>query len=78
MQALERITKLHILAPPNMNLPDTDNMMPSISFGDLIFQVDKLETDRDLEELAERMKQVIATTLKNGKPVGGMFFGRGR
>lgn len=52
--------------------------MSNITFGDIIIQVDKLDSDRDLNELAKKIEDRIASDMRKGRAVGGLFFGRGR
>lgn len=76
VEALQKIATVKVPSMPHIGSPAVGEGPYALTFGDIIVRVEKLDTERDLEELAEKMKQAIATTLKNGKAVGGMFFGR--
>lgn len=57
-------------------MPYTGDTMASKSygytFGDINISVEKLDTDRDLEDLAERVKESIVDSMVKGHAIGGI------
>lgn len=57
-------------------MPYTGDTMTSKSygytFGDINISVEKLDTDRDLEDLAERVKESIVDSMVKGHAIGGI------
>lgn len=48
----------------------------SVSVGDIIVNVDRMETDADYDEMAERVLNSIMEKLNRGSVIGGIRFSR--
>ena len=48
----------------------------SVSVGDIIVQVDKMETDADYEDMADKVLNAILERLNRGTAIGGIRFSR--
>lgn len=76
VDAMQTLVQVRPFTQTRVDVPQGADQGMTITFGDLHIHVDKLESEADFEELTERVKRSIAAALKNGKAVGGMFFGR--
>lgn len=69
--SLQEISRIRV-AP----MPYTGDTMASknygYTFGDINISVEKLDTDRDLEDLAERVKESIVDSMIKGRAIGGI------
>lgn len=75
--SLQTASKVQVPALPGITAPALSCDDIRITFGDVIVSVQKLDVDADYDAMAEKLQQAIATKLRGGKAVGGMFFGRG-
>ena len=74
VQALERISRISIPSMPNYaNLNQTGGN--NVSVGDIIVNVDNLDTDADYEELAEKVSEVLMDRIGRKSIIGGVRVG---
>lgn len=71
VQALEKMSTISIPSMPNFgNLELTGN--GSVNVGDIIVNVDNLDTDDDYEELADKVSEVLMERIGRTAVVGGL------
>ena len=71
VNALENMNKLSIPTMSNMSGIQTSGGNP-VSVGDIIVNVDNLDTDDDYEELADKVGTVIMERLGRTAAIGGL------
>ena len=73
VQAMMRLPTINF---PNISGKSFDKPSDTFSIDKIIIEVDKLENDQDLEELAQKVAKVFqrASTIKSGMPVGTIRF----
>lgn len=77
VEAMQTMTRLRPFAQAQVNVPQgMGHGDATVSFGDVHVHVGKMDDQADEDALVERVKRALATALKNGKAVGGVFFGR--
>lgn len=69
--ALERMATIPIDSMPNLSDVQTTGGSP-MSFGDIVVNVDNLDTDDDYEELAEKVGNVLMEKIGRTAVVGGL------
>ena len=67
----------HIMSPgmPDFHQESLQNSS-SVSVGDIIVNVDKMDTDADYDEMAEKVLNSIMEKLNRGSVIGGIRFSR--
>ena len=71
VQALENIDRISMPSMPNLGNIQTGNSS-NVSVGDIIVNVDNLDTDSDYEELAEKVSDVLMERIGRTAVVGGL------
>ena len=71
VQALERMSRISIPSMPNIGGVQTGSGS-NVSVGDIIVNVDNLDTDDDYEELAERVSSVLMERIGRTAVIGGL------
>ena len=71
VQALDSISKISIPSMPNFGNMQTGSSN-SVSVGDIIVNVDNLDTDDDYEELADKVSEVLMERIGRTTVVGGL------
>lgn len=71
VEALERIGTVSISSMPNYGNA-VNNAQSQLSFGDIVVNVDNLDTDDDYEELAEKVSEVLMERIGRTAVVGGL------
>ena len=71
VQALERMSTITVPTMPNFGGFETGNNS-NVSVGDIIVNVDNLDTDDDYEELAEKVSEVLMERIGRTTAVGGL------
>lgn len=71
MTSLQKATTLSVPSLPAIAAPEK-NGQGSYSFGDIVVNVEKLESDEDYEEMAKRVGEVILRQMNRGTYVGGI------
>lgn len=74
VKALEQIGKINVPSMPNLSGMKT-NGGGNVSVGDIIVNVDNLDTDADYEELAEKVSEVLMSRIGRTTAVGGIRVG---
>lgn len=70
VHALESASRINVQTAPNFeNLKTTGN---SVSVGDIIVNVDNLDTDDDYEELADKVGEVLMERIGKTSAIGGI------
>jgi len=71
VQALEKISTVNVPSMPNFGGMHTGNSN-TVSVGDIIVNVDNLDTDDDYEELADRVSSVLMDRIGKTAVIGGL------
>lgn len=71
VQALERMSRVYVPTMPNFGDVQTAGGN-SVSVGDIIVNVDNLDTDDDYEELANKVGEIIMTRIGRTTAIGGL------
>jgi len=72
VKALEGIDRISIPTMPNFSGMQTTGGGENITVGDIIVQVDNLDTDDDYETLAQKVSEVLMERIGRTLPVGGL------
>lgn len=72
VRSLEELSRVRIPTMPYAYGSNALSGTGSVSVGDIIVNVDKLETDQDYEEMAEKVLAYMMDTLNRGAVVGGI------
>lgn len=71
VQALEQMSRVYVPTMPNFGDMQTAGGN-SVSVGDIIVNVDNLDTDDDYEELANKVGEIIMTRIGRTTAIGGL------
>ena len=71
VQALERMNRVYVPTMPSFGDVQMSGGNP-VSVGDIIVNVDNLDTDDDYEELAEKVSQVLMERIGRTTAIGGL------
>lgn len=69
--SLQKVTTVTAPSLPVISSPERD-LNSSYSFGDIVVNVEKLDSDSDYEEMARRVGEVILKQMNRGTYVGGI------
>ena len=50
----------------------TNNNSYGYNFGDINIKVERLDSDRDIDDLADKVKESIVESMTRGRAVGGI------
>jgi len=73
VKSLEEMSKVRIPGMPSIRT-DWNTNRESMTVGDIIVNVDNLDTEADYEELAEKVFDTIMTRINRGSVVGGIRY----
>ena len=71
VEALDRMSRITVSSMPNFGGLQTTGANP-VNVGDIIVNVDNLDTEDDYEELAEKVKQILMDEIGRAAVVGGL------
>ena len=70
--ALERASRISVAGMSNYGDMSTGNGVGQVSVGDIVVNVENLDTDDDYEELAEKVSNILVERIGRTAVVGGM------
>ena len=70
---MQRVATVNVPSLPFIASPDRGSA-DSYSFGDIVVNVDKLESDEDYEEIARKVGEVLLRQMNKGSYVGGIRY----
>ena len=73
VMSLQKVATVNIPSLPFISSPER-GASGSYSFGDIVVNVDKLESDADYEEMARKVGEVILRQMNKGSYVGGIRY----
>ena len=71
VEALERASRITVNSMPSFG-SDVTTSGNTVSVGDIIVNVDNLDTDDDYEEMADKVSQILTERIGRTAVVGGM------
>jgi hypothetical protein len=74
VKALQGIDRIQLPAMPGITVPDVGGEGYSF-YGDIVLNVNQLETDADYEEVGEKIMAAMVSKSSRGKAVGGIRSG---
>lgn len=74
VRAMDTISHAYIPSMPVLGADVAGNGNPPINVGDIIVNVDKMDTDADYEDMAEKVFNALMERINRGNVVGGIRY----
>jgi hypothetical protein len=71
---MEKMARINVSSLPMIGNDWVNGRGNAISVGDIILNVDKLESDDDYEEIANKILDMIMERVNRGSAIGGIRF----
>lgn len=72
VEAMDQIARVRVSGIPAFGSIETSGN--AVNVGDIILNIEKLETDEDYDDIAERVFERITNRINRGAPIGGIRF----
>ena len=73
VMSLQKVATVNIPSLPFIAAPERGSS-DAYSFGDIVVNVEKLESDADYEEMARKVGEIILRQMNKGSYIGGMRY----
>ena len=70
--SLEQMNRVRVAPMKYNGEAVTNNKSYGYNFGDINIKVERLDSDRDIEDLADKVKESIVESMTRGRAVGGI------